>query len=105
MASQHFGYALLLVAATIGIHAFGMLVIFRTLFRSRVFAIRHFGHLNNAAMLTSVVVALLAVHLTEVTCWAAFYSYEGLFSDFSASLYFSIGTYTTVGNGEVLLKR
>jgi voltage-gated potassium channel len=103
MASQHFGYSLLLVAATIAIHGAGTLGIFWMLFRTRMFAMRHFGHVHNVALLTSVVAALLAVHLTEATCWAAFYSYKGFFSDFSTSLYFSIGNYTTVGYGDVVL--
>jgi len=72
-----------------------MLVIFWTLFRSRMFAARHFGSILNASRLTLVVVALLAVHLTEALCWAAFFSYKGCFADFNTSLYFSMITYTT----------
>lgn len=80
-----------------------MLVIFWALFHSRLFAVRHFGHVNNATLLTSVVVALLAVHLMEVACWAAFYLWIGSFSDFNTSLYFSLMTYTTLGYGDVVL--
>jgi voltage-gated potassium channel len=103
MASPQFGSALLLIAATSFIHGAGTLVIFRTLFRSRMFAVRHFGHLHNASLLTSVVVALLAVHLMEVVCWAVFYFHKQFFADFNTSLYFSIVTYTTVGYGDVIL--
>lgn len=81
-----------------------MLVIFCALFRSRVYASRHFGHVHNASLLTLVVVALLAVHLMEVVCWAAFDSYMGCFPDFNTSLYFSIATYTTLGYGDVVLR-
>lgn len=81
-----------------------MLVIFWTLFRSRMFAARHFGHVHNVSLLTLVVVALLAVHLLEVVSWAAFYSYKGCFADFNTSLYFSMVTYTTVGYGDVVLR-
>jgi Ion channel len=104
MASQPFGYALLLVAVTIGVHGAGTLVIFWTLFRSRMFAMRHFGNFHNTTLLMSVVVALMAVHLTEVACWASFYFYKGFFPDFGTSLYFSIVTYTTVGYGDVVLR-
>jgi voltage-gated potassium channel len=65
--------------------------------------VRHFGHVNNATLLTSVVIALLAVHLVEVASWAAFYLWIGSFSDFNTSLYFSIITYTTLGYGDVVL--
>ncbi|HKE29437.1 MAG TPA: potassium channel family protein [Bryobacteraceae bacterium] len=80
-----------------------MLGIFWLLFRSRVFAARHFGSIANASRLTLVVVALLAVHFTETVCWAAFFCYKGCFADFNTSLYFSMITYTTVGYGDVVL--
>jgi hypothetical protein len=103
MGSEHLGSAVLLIAATTFIHGAGALAVFWTLFRSRMFAARHFGHLHNASLLALVVLALLAVHLIEVVCWAAFYSYKGCFADFNTSLYFSIVTYTTLGYGDVVL--
>jgi voltage-gated potassium channel len=104
MPSQHIGSAALLIVVTSFIHGAGTLLVFWTLFRSRMFAVRHFGSVHNAGLLTLVVVALLAVHLTEAACWAAFYSYKGCFADFNTSLYFSMTTYTTVGFGDVVLR-
>jgi hypothetical protein len=103
MASHHFANAVLLVVATCLIHGAGMLVIFSVLFRSRMFAMRHFGAVHNAVFLTLVVVSLLVVHLTETASWAALYFYKGCFGDFDTSLYFSMITYTTVGYGDVVL--
>ena len=103
MAFQHFGNGVLLVVVTCLLHGAGTLVIFWMLFRSRMFAIRHFGPVHNAGLLTLVVVALLAVHLTEAASWAALYFYKGCFADFDTSLYFSMITYTTVGYGDVVL--
>jgi hypothetical protein len=104
MAFQHLGSAVFLIVVTSLIHGAGSLVVFWTLFRSRMFAARHFGSVLNAGILTLVVVALLAVHLIEAACWAAFYSYKGCFADFNTSLYFSMITYTTVGYGDVVLR-
>src|SRR5215471_19335939 len=104
MASPHFASAVLLVVVTSFIHGAGMLAIFWTLFRSRMFAARHFGSVLNASRLTLVVVGLIAVHLTEAVCWAAFYFYKGCFADFNTSLYFSMITYTTLGYGDVVLR-
>ena len=104
MLFQHFGSAVLLIIVTSFIHGAGTLAIFWALFRSRMFAARHFGPVSNATRLTLVVVALLAVHLTEVVWWAAFYAYKGCFPDFDTSLYFSIVTYTTLGYGDVVLR-
>jgi hypothetical protein len=46
---------------------------------------------------------LIALHLTETGIWAAFYFWRGLFPDFETSLYFSLGSYTTIGYGDVVL--
>jgi hypothetical protein len=104
MAFQHFGSAALLIVATSFIHGAGTLAIFWALFRSRMFAARHFGPAHNAGLLMLLVLALVAVHLTEIVCWATFLSYKGCFDDFDTSLYFSIASYTTVGYGDVVLR-
>jgi hypothetical protein len=104
MVFQHFGSAILLSTVTSFIHGAGTLLIFWMLFRSRLFAARHFGSVLNASRLTLVVLALLAVHLTEAVCWAAFFFHEECFADFNTSLYFSMITYTTVGYGDVVLR-
>ena len=103
MNSQHIVTGVVLTAATVGIHGGGTLVLFWTLFRIRMHAVRHFGFVHNTIVLTSVIVALIAIHLAEVICWAGFYSHEKLFPDFSTSLYFSLASYTTVGYGDVVL--
>jgi len=41
----------------------------------------------------------------EAAIWAVFYYHSGLFPDFETSLYFSIGSYTTIGYGDVVLPR
>jgi voltage-gated potassium channel len=104
MASQHILSTVLLIAATVGIHGAGTLVVFCTLFRIRTHSVRHFGFIHNTIVLTLVIVALMAVHMTEVVCWASFYSHEKCFSDFSTSVYFSLASYTTVGDGDVVLR-
>ena len=104
MAFQHFGSAALLIVGTSLIHGAGTLAIFWALFRSRIFAARHFGPAQNATLLTLLILALLAVHLTEIICWAIFFSYQGCFADFDTSLYFSIASYTTLGYGDVVLR-
>jgi hypothetical protein len=46
---------------------------------------------------------LILLHLVETGIWAGFYYWRGLFPDFETSLYFSLGTYTTIGYGDVVL--
>ena len=99
MVSQHILSGVLLTTATVGIHGAGTLLVLWTLFRVRIHAVRHFGFVHNSILLMSVVVALMAVHVVEVVCWAGFYSQQKCFSDFNTSLYYSLVSYTTVGYG------
>jgi hypothetical protein len=101
---QHFGSAVLLIVGTSIIHGAGTLAISWALFRSRMFAARHFGPAHNASLLTLLILALVAVHLAEIICWASFFSFKGCFADFDTSLYFSMATYTTLGYGDVVLR-
>ena len=104
MVSQHILGGVLLTSATVGIHGAGTLLVLWTLFRVRIHAVRHFGFVHNSILLMSVVVALMAVHVVEVVCWAGFYSRPKCFSDFNTSLYYSLVSYTTVGYGDVVLR-
>jgi hypothetical protein len=46
---------------------------------------------------------LILLHIAETGIWAGFYYWRELFPDFETSLYFSLGSYTTIGYGDVVL--
>jgi hypothetical protein len=102
---RHTGDGLMLIAATVAIHYAGTLAIVWLTFHYRRVVERHFNFVFNTALVMAVVVALLAVHIAEVTCWALFYFNRNCFPTFGISLYFSIVTYTTLGYGDVLPDR
>ena len=54
-------------------------------------------------MLILAFFVLILLHLAETGIWAIFYYWRGLFPDFETSLYFSLGSYTTIGYGDVVL--
>jgi len=54
-------------------------------------------------LLASVFASIVALHLVETLIWATYYNLWGLFSDFETSWYFSVGSYTTIGYGDVVL--
>lgn len=54
-------------------------------------------------LLILVFAMIISLHLTAASIWAAFYDLQGLFPDYETSLYFSLGTYTTIGYGDVVL--
>jgi hypothetical protein len=45
------------------------------------------------------------LHLVEIGIWAVFYLTLVLFEDFETSFYFSLGSYTTIGYGDVVLPK
>jgi hypothetical protein len=54
-------------------------------------------------MLILAFFVLILLHLIETAVWAAFFYWRGLFSDFETALYFSLGSYSTIGYGDVVL--
>lgn len=54
-------------------------------------------------MLILAFFVLILLHLTETSIWAGFFLSRGLFQDFETSLYFSLGSYSTIGYGDVVL--
>jgi hypothetical protein len=54
-------------------------------------------------VLVLVFAVVIGLSLIETGIWAAFYYYRDLFSNFETALYFSLGTYSTIGYGDVVL--
>lgn len=63
--------------------------------------------LTTAARQTLLLIILFALvttlHLIETGIWAMFYFWNGLFPKYETALYFSLGTYSTIGYGDVVL--
>jgi hypothetical protein len=58
---------------------------------------------QQAFVLVLVFAVVIGLSLIETGIWAAFYYYRDLFSNFETALYFSLGTYSTIGYGDVVL--
>ena len=97
--------ALLLTSLTVVIHAVGIAHVVLPL--SGVWSRKSASRQTGAAVipLTRLVSALLFLHLSEMSAWAAVYTLAGVLPDFETSLYFSLKSYTTVGYGDVLPPR
>jgi hypothetical protein len=57
----------------------------------------------NLTFITGTTLLSLAGHILEVALWAFVFVLCGGVADFSAALYCSAGSYTTVGSGDVVL--
>lgn len=58
---------------------------------------------RQARLLLFVFALVISLHVVEIGIWATFYYWRGLFPDFETALYFSFGTYSTIGYGDVVL--
>lgn len=58
---------------------------------------------RQALLLLFVFVLVITLHVLEIGIWAMFYYWRGLFPDFETALYFSFGSYSTIGYGDIVL--
>jgi len=61
---------------------------------------KHF--IGPSLVIVLVVFGLFAAHSVEIWMYAILYAFLGIFENFETALYFSTGTFTTVGFGEVV---
>jgi voltage-gated potassium channel Kch len=54
-------------------------------------------------LLVAVFAVVIVLHLVETGIWATFYYWRNLFPTYETALYFSLGTYSTIGYGDVVL--
>ena len=64
---------------------------------------QHSRMLSYALLLILVFGVIILLHLADTSIWAAFYYWRNLFADFETAFYFSLGSYTTIGYGDVVL--
>jgi len=94
---------ILLVGATVAIHAAGSFGLLRLMAARRPRTTKFTYHRGIFA-LAFIVVLLLLVHLAETVVWALYYAAKGCFPDIVTSIVFSMETYSTVGYGDILLR-
>ena len=60
------------------------------------------GPLRSAALIVRRMSVMIALHLLQIVLWAAFYRWH-CFQSWESALYFSAGSFSTVGCGDLLL--
>ena len=96
-------FAFIIVAVCVVIHTTGMVIFVDWLLGHRAFFEQRSSILLFTLLLILVFAVVILLHLTETGIWAAFYYGRGLFADYETSFYFSLGSYTTIGYGDVVL--
>jgi voltage-gated potassium channel len=92
-----------IVAVCVVIHTTGIIVLAERLIARRAWIERRSGTTLNTLLLIAVFAVVVLLHLLETAIWAAFFQWRRLFPDFETSFYFSLGSYTTIGYGDVVL--
>jgi voltage-gated potassium channel len=95
--------SLILVSLCAVIHTFGLVMLADWLIRHPLKLEQKLSIFRHSRLLTAVFAVLILLHLVETLIWAIFYDRLGHFSDFETSWYFSVGSYTTIGYGDVVL--
>ena len=91
-----------IVAICVVIHAIGMVMLIEWLLNRRERLEKH-GMTHYTLLLIAVFAVITLLHLSETAIWAVFYQRWKLFPDYETSFYFSLGSYTTIGYGDVVL--
>ena len=91
-------WGILLVAITMVIHGFGMILTLRvnSVFKPRLERTNSFMLGVSVLILASWMI--IFVHLFEVAVWAEFFVWKGAMANSSIAYYFSLNEYTTVGS-------
>jgi len=96
--------AFVVVAVCVVIHTAGLVGAAEWMIDHRAgFERRRPGLARFCLYLTLVFAVIIVLHLLETVVWAVVYQWWGLFPDYETALYFSLGSYTTIGYGDVVL--
>lgn len=95
--------ATLMVAATVLVHFWGLLVLIRVMSSSGAHLRPHEGVGRAALMILFCVFGLFALHTCEIWLYAVLYRVLGETSGFEEALYFSTVTFASLGYGDIVL--
>jgi hypothetical protein len=88
----------MLIAITMAIHGFGMLLVLRLNHTLKNRIITRKGLLPGLIPIIFASCLIMFVHLSEVMVWSLFFIWKGAFTNPSLAYYFSLNEYTTVGS-------
>jgi hypothetical protein len=94
--------AAVIVFVCLLLHVAGMMVMAEWLFHRRQYLERGLKRRFSFCLIV-LFSGIMVLHLSETALWALFYYSWSLFENFETSLYFSLGSYTTIGYGDVVL--
>jgi hypothetical protein len=103
MSDLHFRYAeqlpiaLVLTSLTVVIHGLGMSWVRWCFRRSRSTALAHPHPGSHLMVMVGIVAIMMVTHFVEAAIWGVYFLLSGMIPDPALAIYFSIGSYTTLG--------
>jgi len=95
--------AALIMSTCVVIHIAGLLSLVDRLLRQKHWIKQNVGFRHYTPLLTVIFAVVTGLHVLEACIWAVFYCWHQLFPNAETALYFSLGSYTTIGYGDVVL--
>ena len=95
--------ALVLTSVTVVIHGIGMNWVRRYFKRAWSLAKGHPRSGSHLTVTVGIVAIMVVTHSVEVLVWALFYWLRGLIPHWVSAVYFSIASYTTLGESGITL--
>ncbi len=100
---EQFLVALVLTGATVFIHGFGMKFVRGYLSGSQAIAGLQQRSKSHLLTMVGIVWIMLATHSAEIAIWALFYKLRGVIPQWVSAVYFSLASYTTLGESSITL--
>ena len=94
--------AAVIVLVCVLLHVGGLMLMGEWLLKRREY-IEEGAKIRQSAFIVLLFSGILVLHLSDTLLWALFYYSQGLFDTFETALYFSLGSYSTIGYGDVVL--
>jgi len=95
--------AALIMSTCVVIHITGLLSLVDRLLRQKHWIKQNVGFRHYTPLLTIIFAVVTGLHVLEACVWAVFYRWHHLFPNAETALYFSLGSYTTIGYGDIVL--
>ncbi len=95
--------ALVLTGATVFIHGLGMQGVRLYFNRSQAPAEAQPRSKSHLLTMVGIVWIMIVTHSVEIVIWALFYRLRGLIPQWVSAVYFSIASYTTLGESSITL--
>jgi uncharacterized membrane-anchored protein len=95
--------ALVLTSVTVVVHGLGMNLVRRYFRRSWSLTETRPDPGSHRLMMIGIVAIMIVTHSVEILIWALFYTLRGLVPHWLSAVYFSIASYTTLGESGITL--